>query len=159
MLAALVGDDCQEAGMEQEAEQIRAAVWGLRRPAANTPYPRQLRQRAAAYVRRRRGEGAAWADVAAEVGISVYTLRDGLEKDAGPGRVRTERKGADALAAPTSGEREPHEVRTEALLPVRVKTDEAAPPEAGPLELVTPKGYRLSGLSLTQALELLRRLS
>jgi len=145
--------------MNQEAEQIRAAVRGLRRPSANTRYPRDLRRRVTEYVRRRRGEGASWDGVAAEVGISVYTLRDWLE------RMR------NAECGVRNDEGRPPETRNPkletrdlgpspaALLPVRVKAEEAVAVEAGRLELTTPQGYRLSGLTAAQALELLRRLS
>ena len=43
------------------------------------------------------------------------------------------------------------------LRPVRI-TDSAAPPRLEPLILVTPGGYRLEGLSVSSAADLLRRL-
>ena len=44
---------------------------------------------------------------------------------------------------------------TGTLRPVRVQ---ASPPESDRLILVTPSGYRLEGLSMTSAVDLLRRL-
>ncbi len=103
-------------------------VAGKRRPGRG--YQSALRQRAAEYARKRAESGDGVAKVSAELGVSEQTLRNWLAK-AGPAFLR-------------------------------VTVDESVGPReavaAGTLVLVTPSGYRLEGLDLRAAADLLRAL-
>jgi hypothetical protein len=91
-------------------------------------YPPELRRRAADYARERAKAGDGAAAVSAELGVSEQTLRNWLAKTGG------------------------------AFLRVTVEEPERAEekPAAGRLVLVAPSGYRLEGLDLAGAAELLR---
>jgi len=91
-------------------------------------YPSELRQRATDYARERAKAGYGVAQVSAELGVSEPTLRNWLAK-AGPAFLRVT---VDESAGPV-----------ESVTP-------------GALVLVTPSGYRLEGLDLRAASELLR---
>jgi len=91
-------------------------------------YPAEMRQRAAEYARKRAKAGDGVAEVSAELGVSEQTLRNWLAK-AGPAflRVTVDESVGSARAVAT-----------------------------GSLVLVAPSGYRLEGLDLDGAADLLR---
>jgi transposase-like protein len=91
-------------------------------------YPAELRRRAADYARKRAEVGDGVAKVSAELGVSEQTLRNWLAK-AGSGFLR---------------------------VTVDESVGSAEAVAAGTLVLVTPFGYRLEGLDLRAATELLR---
>ena len=61
--------------MAKRAEAFREAVAKLGPRGRTTPYPKNLREEALEYARDRRGEGAAVAEVARELGIGVDSLK------------------------------------------------------------------------------------
>jgi hypothetical protein len=87
----------------------------------------ELREAVTTYVRREREKGVTFDALAASIGLSMNTL------------ARAAREGARG-AGPT-------------LVPVRMKIEEGG--RRGPI-VVTPGGYRVEGLSVPQAAELLR---
>jgi len=97
-------------------------------------YPRSLKQRVVALARRRRAQGVSWWRIGRELGLGRQTLRGWMKADPAP-RMRV------VKVAPAGPE------------------PERAQREAGPAVLVTPKGYRVEGLSLGNLTTLLRDLS
>ena len=114
---------------DREFERLRRALARIERGRGRR-YPAALRERIARWAGVQRQRGARWRQLASELGISAESLR---------------RWGA--LEAP----------RTSMLVPVEVV------PEAGvevaadrPLRLVTRAGHRIEGLSITDAITLVR---
>lgn len=93
-------------------------------------YPAELRGRVAAWAQGRREAGASWVDVAQELGLGLDTVR----------RWCVPKKPA---------------VTSRSLLPVRVVE---SPAEPARLILVSPNGFRVEGLTLTEAASLLKAL-
>jgi len=112
--------------MEAELGMIREAV--ARRARRTEALSGELREAVTTYVRREREGGATLGALAAAIGLSMNTL------------ARAARGGGARAAGG-------------ALVPVRMKIDEAG--QRGPI-VVTPSGYRVEGLSVSQAAELLR---
>ena len=92
-------------------------------------YPRALEARIIAYARSRRGEGATWEVISGEIGVPVETVR---------------RKSVRV------GE------RASELVPVRVVSE---PLPERVVSLVSPSGFRIDGLALSEAVAALRALS
>jgi hypothetical protein len=102
-------------------------------------YAEQLRDRVAAWTRRRRAEGATWPELVGAIGLRAATLRAWSE-----GR----RAGAKASVA---------------MVPVEVvSTTGSAPSSTEPamtrIALVSPRGFRIEWLTLDEALAALARL-
>ncbi len=112
--------------MEAELGMIQEAV--AKRTRRTAALSAELREAVTTYVRREREKGATFGALAASIGLSMNTLARAV-------------RGARARAA------------RPALVPVRMKPDEAG--QRGPV-VVTPSGYRVEGLSVSQAAELLR---
>jgi hypothetical protein len=93
-------------------------------------YSTELRGRVAAWAQSRRQIGASWVDIAQELGLGLDTVRRWCvsKKPVATGR---------------------------SLLPVRVVESPAAP---SGLVVVSPNGFRVEGLTLTEAASLLRAL-
>ena len=125
-LIASLNDADREDDMEAELEMIREAV--AKRTRRTAALSAELRDAVTTYVRREREKGATFEAVAASIGLSMNTL------------ARAARDGGARSAGP-------------ALVPVRMKIEEAG--RRGPM-VVTPSGYRVEGLSVSQAAELLR---
>ena len=89
-------------------------------------YPVELRARVASWARERRADGASWIALAAELGLGLDTVR----------RWCAEQKPG-----------------TRALVPVTVVADHGYERR---VSIVSPAGYRVDGLSLNEAGELLR---
>jgi transposase len=120
--------------MEQEAREIRREVAELGARGRGSRYPNELKERIAAYVRARRAQGATQQAVAEELEIPWVTL--------------------SRWSQPRS--RQP-EVR--GLVPVHLGAVPVRSDADAGLSLVCPGGFRLEGLSLETAVEVLRRLS
>lgn len=112
--------------MEAELEMIREAV--AKRTRRTAALSTELREAVTTYVRREREKGVTLEELAASIGLSMNTL------------ARAARNGGARPAGP-------------ALVPVRLKSEAAR--RGGPI-VVTPTGYRVEGLSLSEAAELLR---
>lgn len=112
--------------MEAELEMIREAV--AKRSRRGAALSAELREAVTRYVLREREKGATFEALAASIGLSMNTLAR-----AARGRGKT--------------------VGGRTLVPVRMKLEEAR--GRGPM-VVTPTGYRVEGLSVSQAAELLR---
>jgi len=132
--------------MEKELEQFRQEVERLRagRQRGSLPYPDALRAFAVRYLGHALEMGGTLAGTAKALGVSEPTLQ-------------AWRKGQPAAhrRAQAPGERP-------ALVPVVVTTpkkpERRAAVQAGRLTVVAPGGFRVEGLSLETAAQLLRRL-
>ncbi len=120
--------------MDHELSELRRALadQGPRGPGRRVP--RLLRERVLVATRQRRAGGASVATLAEALGLSVETLRRWL--------------GTDVEGQPRAGHPRP--------MPVAVIGDAAQ--SRGALSLVTPSGFRVEGLSVETAAELLARL-
>jgi hypothetical protein len=94
-------------------------------------YPGEMKRRVVTWALGRRKEGATWPAVADELGLGLDTVRRWC------------------LAALKS------DAPTRALVPVRVV---ARPSPARPATLVSVSGWRIDGLSVSEAAEMLRSL-
>jgi transposase-like protein len=96
----------------------------------NQMYPEELRRLAVRYADRRTTEDVAVADIAAELGVAEQSLRTWMQKT-----------GSDFR---------------------RVRVTDADEPkpqsETGKLVLISPSGYRLEGLDVASAFQMLRAL-
>ncbi len=94
-------------------------------------YPNELRGRVVAWAQGRRQTGVSWVDIAQELGVGLDTVRRWC--------VSTK----------------PVVVASRSLLPVRIVE---SPAEPARLVLVSPNGFRVEGLTLTEAASLLKAL-
>ena len=94
-------------------------------------YSTELRGRVAAWAQGRRRAGAGWVDIAQELGLGLDTVRRWC------------------------GSKKPGVVTSRSLLPVRVVE---SPAEPARLILVSPNGFRVEGLTLTEAASFLKAL-
>lgn len=119
--------------MDHELSELRRALadQGPRGPGRRVP--RLLRERVLAATRQRRAGGASVAELAEAVGLSVETLRRWLDSDVEEARAGHPR-------------------------PMPVAVIGGAAQSRGALSLVTPSGFRVEGLSVETAAELLARL-
>jgi len=115
----------------QESDQIRARVLEIiegSKP-GRCRYPRDLKEAALDYARRRRTEGATVKDICEELGLRHWTLHKWL---------RTGQEG---------------------FLPVKVKSSAGPLLNGSPVPvLTTPRGYRVDGLRVEELLFLLHHL-
>ena len=132
--------------MEKELEQFRQEVERLRagRQRGSLPYPEVLRAFAVRYVGHALETGGTFAGAAKALGVSEPTLQ-------------AWRKGK-----PAAHRRAPSGGQEQALVPVRVSepthAGRSAITQAGTLTVVAPGGFRVEGLSLEAAAQLLRKL-
>jgi hypothetical protein len=120
--------------MDQGIEEFRREAEQFRRERAHhaVPWPAHLREFASRHMARRRAAGWSLGKIGRELGIADTTLWKWREGAAEP-----------------------------ALRPVIIEVDPVQEPEpeaSTELSLVSPRGYRLVGLSLRGALLLLREL-
>ena len=114
---------------DREFERLRRALAHIERGRGRR-YPEALRERIARWAGVRRQRGARWRQLSSELGISAESLR---------------RWGA--LEVP----------RTSMLVPVEVVAEAGAEIAADrPLRLVTRAGHRIEGLSIADAIALVR---
>jgi len=131
--------------MERELEQFRQEAQRLKagRRSGSLPFPEALRAFAVRYAEHTLAAGGTVTDAAQRLGVSGPTLYEW-------------RKG------PPSGHRRPKPAETSAaLVPVRVSQRPAEAAVAGlqPVTLVSPGGWRVEGLTLEAAAQLLGRLA
>ncbi|MFP2924563.1 hypothetical protein ACLESO_04980 [Pyxidicoccus sp. 3LG] len=132
--------------MEKELEQFRQEVERLRagRQRGSLPYPEALRAFAVRYLAHALETGGTLAGTAKALGVSEPTLQ-------------AWRKGQPAAHRRAQAPAQKH-----ALVPVVVaapkKPGRPAEGQAGTLTVVAPGGFRVEGLSLEAAAQLLRRL-
>jgi hypothetical protein len=104
------------------------AALASHQPGRGKRYPRDLKARIIEFARARRGEGASWERISDELGISYETGR----------------RWCLAAEAKTS----------RAMVPVRV----VAEGTDRPVTIASPSGYSIEGLTLQQAVAVLRAL-
>ena len=132
--------------MEKELEQFRQEVGRLRagRQRGSLPYPETLRAFAVRYVAHTLEAGGTFAGAAKALGVSEPTLQ-------------AWRKGQPAAHRSAQAR-----AQKQALVPVVVaapkKPGGPAEGHAETLTVVAPSGFRVEGLSLEAAVQLLRRL-
>ena len=115
----------------QEADVIRARVLEIIQESqpGRCRYPRDLKEAAIEYARRRRSEGATVKEICDELGLRHWTLHKWLRS------VR------------------------DRFLPVKVRTAAEQPLTVSPAPaLTTPRGYRVDGLRVEEVLFLLHHL-
>jgi hypothetical protein len=127
--------------INEEAKQIRAEVAALN-PGRGRKYTKALRERVLAWRERALEEGMFEVEAAAAIGVPIA-------------RIETWRKAKRELAKtyvppPIA----PRATTETALVPVSVR--EESWPFGPTISFSTPSGYRVEGLSLDQALGLLR---
>lgn len=110
------------------AREIRREIEGLGR-GKTTPIPGQIRERVLAYVSEGRERGQSWDEMRREIGLSASVLQRWWRVREARGRMRA----------------------------VRVVAD-APPDSAARIAVVSPRGYRIEGLTLAQAQALLGQL-
>lgn len=119
-----------------ESAALSAAFSQIPRTKTGTRYPKALRLRALTYAHARRAEGASLSKIAAEIALSVHTLRHWLSAPA-------------SRTPPTPAVASFQSVH---VLPTR--------PDAVPtLRIHGPCGLLIEGLDLDSLADLLRRLS
>ncbi len=114
--------------------RLELALKRSRRRSQGAPYPKVVRELAVAYARQERNAGRSWTEVATSSGLPASTLQKWVE----------------------DGE-EPTVEGTRALVPVEIREEKACA-VTRELVLVSPRGFRLEGLGLGDALEALARL-
>ncbi len=120
--------------MQREGGQVQAAIAALGRRGAKKRFPDGIREMAVAYVHRGRQAGWSWRRLSEACGLSSESLR---------------RWTAEAAVQPSAL----------ALVPVSVVPEPAVAQDVDRgLVLVSPRGYRLEGLSLPGAAQLLSAL-
>jgi len=124
--------------MDETVERLRRAVAELAPGSRRRRVPTALRAEVASYVRAERAAGTTWSRISATVGLSQISLRRWAESP----RASARRPGGAARA----------------LRAVRVGL-EPAPARASRLVLVLPRGARIEGLELSEAIELARALA
>ena len=130
--------------LEKELEQFRQEAQRLKagRRSGSLPFPEALRAFAVRYAERTVAAGGTVTDAAQKLGVSGPTLYEWRKgRPAGHRRSKPTEKGA-------------------ALVPVRVSERPAAATGAGlqQVALVSPSGWRVEGLSVESAAQLLGRL-
>jgi len=133
--------------MEQELEQFRQEVERLRagRQRGGLPYPEAMRAFAVRYLTQAQEAGRTFAEVALTLGVSEPTLQ-------------AWRKGKKAAHRRAKAEApRPALVPVEVTEPKKPERPSAAP--TGTLTVVAPGGFRVEGLSVEAAAQLLRKLT
>lgn len=137
--------------MEKELEQFRQEVERLRagRQRGSLPYPEVLRAFAVRYLAHALETGGTFAGAAKALGVSEPTLQ--AWRKGKPAAHRRDKSGAQ-------GQELVPVVVSEAKKPGRPAMGQPAAAQAGPLTVVAPGGFRVEGLSLEAAAQLLRKL-
>lgn len=132
--------------MEKELEQFQQEVQRLKagRKGGSLPFPEALRAFAVRYLEQMQAAGGSVVEAAGKLGVSAPTLYEW-------------RKGRTA----GSTKRKKSTERSGVLVPVRVgeRTAEAAVAGAQQVVVVSPSGWRVEGLSVESAAQLLGRLA
>ncbi len=122
--------------MEARGQELREAIARLERRHRNDPVPAPLRSEILVYTATRRKTGASWHSIAQELGLSSSGLQRWSARATGETRMRP--------------------VRIRRGLTAESSSHSSSP--AGAIVLVSPRGFRLEGLEVSQALELLHGL-
>ena len=132
--------------MEQELEQFRQEVERLRagRQRGGMPYPEAMRAFAVGYLTQALEAGGTFAEAAKALGVSEPTLQ--AWRKGKPAAHRRAKAGAPRPALVPVEVREPK------------KPERSSVVQAGALTVVAPGGFRVEGLSLEAAAQLLRKL-
>lgn len=132
--------------MEKELEQFRQEAQRLRagRAKGSGPFPEPLRVFAVRYLAQAMEKGETLKSVVERLGVSEPTLQ-AWRRGQTPGSKKAQR--SEPKAAP--------------LMPVVVRPPKAhaASPVATTFAVVSPQGWRVEGLGLEEAAQLLRRLA
>jgi hypothetical protein len=112
--------------MDRELRDLRRELGRIQR-GRGVWYPDPLRERIAGWARRRRADGATLREISGETGISAESLR---------------RWSTAKTAAPT-------------LVPIEIVTNRTEEQPRG-LRMVTVVGHRIEGLTIADAIELVR---
>lgn len=118
--------------MDELGDRAREAMKRLGERGRTTRIPDDVREAVLVYAKRERSRGVGWAEIAKEVGVSGSVLirwTKGRRRHSGRSRGR--------------------------LVPVRLLT---ATPARGGVVLIAPSGHRIEGLSVGEAVEILRAL-
>lgn len=129
--------------MENSANRIRREITRLVPHRTTQRIPQSIRQEAIEYVIAERQRGRCWEDLSRSIGICETTIRRWLSKD--------ERTGIAER-----GELLPVGLRPE---PIDTTDIVSTRKDKAKLTIETPKGFRLQGFSLDEAVYLLRELS
>lgn len=127
--------------MDPEAAALKTAIAHYR----STPdgIPADVHRRAALYAQTRNDAGETWTAIAVRLGVSYTDLRRWM-------RVRRREQAANRRQLRKAGEF----VQVEVFPPARAAQ---APPSS--IRLITPLGYQVEGLSVHDAVALLRGLA
>jgi len=135
-----------EVHVEKELEQFRQEAQRLRagRAKGSGPFPEPLRAFAVRYLAQAQEKGETLKSVVERLGVSEPTLQ-AWRRGQTPGSKKTRSS----------------EPRTQPLLPVVVRPPKAhaASPVATTFAVVSPEGWRVEGLGLEEAAQLMRRLA
>jgi hypothetical protein len=115
--------------MEVSLQSARRALARLGERGRTTAVPDEVRQVLVAYAREQRKRGRSWVSIAASLGVSSSAL------------IRWSQRGAPRCAR---------------AVPVEVRVEE--PRSGAAVTLVSPAGYRIEGLAVSDALQALREL-
>ena len=116
--------------MNEKASEYRAKIEAAREKGGiRWRTPSGLRQEIVAWASKQRLEGQSTDAIAESIGLSSSALHRWLSPKAGPGELRRVRVGSQESRSPSDS-----------------------------LAVVTPSGHRLEGLSVDQAVDVLRRL-
>ncbi|MGE0325375.1 MAG: hypothetical protein AB7K71_34640 [Polyangiaceae bacterium] len=119
--------------MSSKSDGLRKRIAAFRAARSRGPVPKPLQREVVAWAQRERERGRSWESLAGALGLGFDTVRKWCEGSSVVAHVR----------------------------PVRVvERKPVSAPDPGPeLELITPAGYRVRGLTLSQLEALLRGLS
>ena len=110
-----------------------------------------MRREVVAFARRSRAAGWTWGQVGSALGLPPTTARRWVLRAEALGDEAAEALGGPAVDPGRAAETAPP------VVPVKVLEEAARPPSCAPaaLALVSPRGFRLEGLSLEAAAQLL----
>lgn len=123
--------------MEERARTIRTEVKSRQWKQGRSGYPRELRERVVEYAEARQRQGARPAMIAREVGMAPQTIQNWLS-----GKDKRGRGSAEGVR----------------WRQVRVEEQMEGEGSEERVSLVTPQGYRIEGLKVSEVVEVLRRL-
>jgi len=139
--------------MDKEARRIRKAVEALGERRPNEPYPEDIRHAVVAYAGRQRRRGRSWEWIGQQLRMSGSSV-DRWYGQRPPAPLPTSSSQTSRPpASPSVSEPPP------VLVPVQVQAEVEPEPADSGLVLVSPRGFRLLGLRLPEAAQLLEALS
>jgi len=120
--------------MDEQAQQIQRTVADFRSRNPRAAYPREIREQVVEYARRGRAQGRSWRELAEAVGMGTASLHHWVNDN---GKAKGQAT----------------------LVPVAVSADQGRKQSDRSVVVISPSGFRLEGLSFTEAADLLRMLS